>query len=167
MRLRDVALGDRDEAGQPRFGREQIVVRGVEAAGAFGVRRAVADRQQAALLVVEQAEVHAVGEHRRALREALETVRCDMDRPDRGVDVDPEPPRPVGDVRTSDLVRSGVEFRRNGFEVLSWPASFASFSSLLVAESTTMLRRLDTASFSGRRSARPTTFSPSAFVMAR
>ena len=49
MRFGHVALGDRDEAGQPRFRSEQIVVRGIEPARALRVREAIADREQPAL----------------------------------------------------------------------------------------------------------------------
>ena len=41
--LGHVAFGDGDEAGQPRFRRQQIVERGVQAAGAVCVGEAIAD----------------------------------------------------------------------------------------------------------------------------
>src|SRR5262249_62029048 len=56
MRFRYVALCDGDEACEARLGGEQIVVRRVETAEAFSVRRAIADRQQPALTVVKQLE---------------------------------------------------------------------------------------------------------------
>ena len=61
--LADVALGDRQEAGQPRFGGQQVI-------GAFVklvVQRAIADGQQHLVGLDEQAEVHAEGQHPRAL----------------------------------------------------------------------------------------------------
>ena len=54
VRLWNVAFGDGDEAREPRFRGEQIVIRGVQASGAVCVRRTIADRQQPALLVIEQ-----------------------------------------------------------------------------------------------------------------
>ena len=65
MVLRHVAFGDRDEAGEPRFRREQVVERGVEPARAVGVGEAIADREDAPAPVVEEVEPHAVGERRR------------------------------------------------------------------------------------------------------
>ena len=46
VHLRHVALGDREEAGQPGFGRQQIVVGRIQPARAVGIRQAVADREQ-------------------------------------------------------------------------------------------------------------------------
>ena len=51
---RHVVLGDGDEAGQPRLGREQIVVRAVERVGAA----LVPDGEQLPLGVEQEAEVH-------------------------------------------------------------------------------------------------------------
>ena len=55
----DVALGDRDEAGQPRLGGEEVVPAGIGAA----VRDAVADREDLARGIEEEAELH-LAEHR-------------------------------------------------------------------------------------------------------
>jgi hypothetical protein len=51
--LRQLALGDGDEAGEAGLGGEQVVVAGVDPV----VAHAVADRQQAALAVVEELDV--------------------------------------------------------------------------------------------------------------
>ena len=59
MRRRDVALGDGDEAGEPRLRREQIVTTRVEAV----IGNAVADREELPRRVEEKAELHRV-EHR-------------------------------------------------------------------------------------------------------
>ena len=58
--LGHVALGDRDEAGQPRFGREQVVERRIEPRAAELIGEAVADREELPLPVVEEAEMHFV-----------------------------------------------------------------------------------------------------------
>ena len=65
MARRDVALGDRDEARKPRLGREQIVAARVEGA----VRHAIADREQLAVRIEQEAVTHFEG-HRcaRSLR---------------------------------------------------------------------------------------------------
>ncbi len=60
MRLGHVALRDGQEAGQAGLGGEQVVVRGIEASRAFGVGEAIPDREDAALGIVEETEVHAV-----------------------------------------------------------------------------------------------------------
>ncbi|MDT4854795.1 hypothetical protein FQZ97_891150 [compost metagenome] len=49
-----MALGYRDEGAQPRLGGEQVVVAGIQAA----LVDVVADAEQVALVVVEEAEVH-------------------------------------------------------------------------------------------------------------
>ena len=56
--LRHLALRDREEAGDARLGGEQVVARDVEPPRPLGVGEAVADREQPALRVVEEAEVH-------------------------------------------------------------------------------------------------------------
>ena len=60
--LRHLAPGDGDEAGEPGFRRQQVVVRGVEAARPLGVGEPEADREDPALAVVEELPVHGVGE---------------------------------------------------------------------------------------------------------
>ena len=55
----DVALGDRDEAGQPRLGGEEVVPAGIGTA----VRDAVADREDLARGIEEEAELR-LAEHR-------------------------------------------------------------------------------------------------------
>ena len=76
---RDVALGDGDEAGEPRLGGEQVVA---TARRACPSATAIADRQQLALRVEQEAEVHAPGERARLSLERLEPVleRCDRRR---------------------------------------------------------------------------------------
>ena len=74
VHLRHVALGDRDEAGQARFRREQIVVRRIEPAGAVGIGEAVADREQLALRIEQKPEVHRVEERRRRAPQAAARV---------------------------------------------------------------------------------------------
>ena len=54
MARRDIALGDGDEAGQPRFRGQQIVAIGVETS----FRHAVADRQELALGLEQEVEFH-------------------------------------------------------------------------------------------------------------
>ena len=58
MRGGDVTLGDRDEAGEPRFRGEQIVAPMIEAA----FRDAVAKREDLARGIEEEAELHPVEE---------------------------------------------------------------------------------------------------------
>ena len=74
MGHRDVALGDREEARKAGLGGEQIVPAGIE--GPVG--RAIADRQESADRVEEEAEVHAGGHRLRARREAAQPLhqRC-------------------------------------------------------------------------------------------
>ena len=64
-----VAAGDRDEAGQPGLGRQQVVVRDIEHARALGVGEAVPDRELVPRPVVKEPEPHLVGERAAALRE--------------------------------------------------------------------------------------------------
>ena len=73
--LRHVALGDRDKAGQPRFGRQQVVEGVVRAARTVRVREAIADGEHAAAPVVQEGEVHRVGETCRACGERGERRR--------------------------------------------------------------------------------------------
>ncbi len=70
--LRHVALGDGDEAGEPRFRRQQIVERAVGAARTVGVGEPVADREDAPAAIVEEAEPHLVGEQRGAARQRVQ-----------------------------------------------------------------------------------------------
>ena len=67
----DVVLRDRHEAGEARLGGEEVVVGGVEGAGAV----LVADGEELPLLVEEEAEVHLGRVAVRALRERLEAGR--------------------------------------------------------------------------------------------
>ena len=73
--VRDLAGRDRQEARQPRFGGEGVVVRGVEPA----VGDVEADREQLPLGVEEEAELglldQVVGERRRAARRARSAPR--------------------------------------------------------------------------------------------
>ena len=79
VRLRHVALGDGEEAGEPRLGGEQVVERRIEPARVLGVGEAVADREQLPLRVEEEAEVHRVEERGGARRQR----RRDVAQPDR------------------------------------------------------------------------------------
>ena len=72
MRFGHVALRDGHEAGDPRLRRQQVVERIVEPPRSFGVGGPIADGQQAATLVVQQPEVHLVGEASGALSELFE-----------------------------------------------------------------------------------------------
>ena len=65
--LRNVALGDRHEAGEPRFRRQEVVKRGVESSRALGVRQAIPDRENASPSVVQKIESHAIGDSRHPL----------------------------------------------------------------------------------------------------
>ena len=67
--LRHVALRDRDEAREPRFRCEQIVVRAIEPSRSVRICEPVSDREDPAAAIVEKLEPHAVGERRRAPRE--------------------------------------------------------------------------------------------------
>ena len=69
MLLRHVPFGDGDEARQPRFRRQQIVVRAIGAPWAIGVGQAVSDREHAAPAVVQELEPHRIGQQRRAARQ--------------------------------------------------------------------------------------------------
>ena len=70
-----VALGDGDEAGQPRLGREQIVERVIHARRGGAVGEAIADRKQVAFAVVEEPEVHFIEISGGAPRQRLQTLR--------------------------------------------------------------------------------------------
>ena len=60
MTLGHVALGDGDEAGEARFGGEQVVERRIEPRAAELIGEAVADREEVPLPVVQEAEMHFV-----------------------------------------------------------------------------------------------------------
>ena len=72
--LGDVAFGDRDEAGEPRFRRQQIVERGVQTARALRVGEAIADREDSATTIVQKLEPHPVCEGGGPLGESNENV---------------------------------------------------------------------------------------------
>ena len=65
MRLGELAARDGDEAREPRLRGQQVVVGDVQAARPLGVGQAIADREDPALRVVEEAEAHPVREGRR------------------------------------------------------------------------------------------------------
>ena len=69
MPLRHVAARDGKEARQARFRGEQVVVRRIEPARLFGVGQPVADREQLAGAVVQEAEMHLVGQRTAPLRQ--------------------------------------------------------------------------------------------------
>ena len=68
--LRHVALGDGEEARETSLGGEQVVVGRVQSAGPADVGEPVADREELALAVVEEAEAHPVRERLRPLGQA-------------------------------------------------------------------------------------------------
>ena len=70
-----IALGDGDEARQPRFGRQQVVEIGIETA----VAAAIADGKELAVGIEQKAEFHR---HRTSTlaRSAIAARRCDSDR---------------------------------------------------------------------------------------
>ena len=70
-----VAFGNRDKACQPRFGGEQIVVRRVELARAIRIRKAIADRKETSLSVVQKPEIHSVCEGDRPVGDIVEVFR--------------------------------------------------------------------------------------------
>ena len=121
VRLGHIALRDGDEAGQARFGCQQIVVRRIETARAFGIRRAITDREEAARFVVEETGSSSVGENGRAPRQVVEHVaRSSTEgepRPrDPGAAVGPSRPRQtraVRDAGASELARDGLEPRQD------------------------------------------------------
>ena len=116
VRLGDIALRDGDEARQPRFRSEQIVVRVIEAAWALGIRRAITHGQQTSRLVVQQAELHPVRKRDRALGEPIETLGRQRIRLDGRRQIASKPIRPVREIRTVPVGQSDVEFRCDGFE---------------------------------------------------
>ena len=75
VHLRHVALRDGNETGEPGFRREQVIVRGIEAGGAEGVGQTEANREQPALAVVQEREVHLVEVDRGAGRERFQPRR--------------------------------------------------------------------------------------------
>ncbi len=107
--LGHVAAGDRDEAGQPGLGRQQVVVRHVEDAGALGIREAVPDRELVPRAVVEEPERHLVGERAAALREVQQRRPTS---PDAAAGADCPPAGPEGDAsitRTSAARRARAQ----------------------------------------------------------
>ena len=68
---RDVALGDRDEAREPRLGGEKIVAARVERA----LGHPIADREQLAVAVEQKAELHRERHRARGLFEGREARR--------------------------------------------------------------------------------------------
>ena len=97
MSFRYVALGDGYEACEARLGGQEIVVRRIEAAKALCIGRTIADRQQPSLIVVEQAEVHAVGQRKSPLRKPFRVFWRDRVRLPGNLDVVIKAHRPVGD----------------------------------------------------------------------
>jgi hypothetical protein len=74
VRLRNLAPGDRDEAREPGFRRQQVVVRRIELARDLGLSQAITDREQAPFPVVEEVEPHLVRERSGAPGELLQEV---------------------------------------------------------------------------------------------
>ena len=66
---RHIAFGDGDKTGQPRFRGEQVVAIGVERA----IRDEVADGQQLALGIAQEAELHAEGHAARRVARGAES----------------------------------------------------------------------------------------------
>ena len=73
--LRHVALRDGEEARQARLRGEEVVEGRVEAAGPVRVGQPVADREELALRVVEEAEAHPVRQRRGAPRQVGEAAK--------------------------------------------------------------------------------------------
>ncbi len=71
MARRDITLGDRHEARQPRLGGEEIVAVGVERV----VGHPIADREQLAVLVQQEAELHRQRGRARVFFHGLEARR--------------------------------------------------------------------------------------------
>ncbi len=70
--LRHVALRNRDEAGEPRFRREQVVERRVKSTGPLGVRQPVADGKELAVPVEQRRKVRGVHHRLGPIGEILE-----------------------------------------------------------------------------------------------
>ena len=64
MALRDVALGDGEEARKARLRGQEVVVGEVRSPRPAGVGHAIADREELTLAVVEESEVHPVRQGR-------------------------------------------------------------------------------------------------------
>ena len=64
----NIVARDRQEAGEPRLGREQIVERRIQ----HVARLVVADREQVAPLVVQEREVHLSGDVLRTVGDHLQ-----------------------------------------------------------------------------------------------
>ena len=62
--LRNVTLDDRHETGEPRFQRQQVVERGIQASRSVGVSETVANGEDAAPAVIQELEPHVTGERR-------------------------------------------------------------------------------------------------------
>ena len=62
-----IALGDREQAGQPRLGCQQVVAVGVE----YVLHRGITDGQQLALGVQQEGEVHVERQRAGLLRQGL------------------------------------------------------------------------------------------------
>ena len=69
VRLGHVALGDSEEAGKPRLGGQEVVVRRVEPAWTLGVGETIPDREQPALRFVQEREIHVIEQRRCARRQ--------------------------------------------------------------------------------------------------
>jgi hypothetical protein len=67
---RRIALRDGDEAGETRLGREQVVRRFIELAGA----RVVPDRQQTTAWIVHELEVHRACHLARPTRDGFKPI---------------------------------------------------------------------------------------------
>jgi hypothetical protein len=73
--LGHVALGDGEVARHPGLRREEIIVGGVVASGPLRVGQAIADREQFALRIIEEREVHLGRQPVRPSRELLQSGR--------------------------------------------------------------------------------------------
>ena len=72
MALRHVALGDREEAREPRLRSEEIVEGAVQPAGTVRVGQAVPDREELPIGAIQEGETHPVRQCRRPGRERRE-----------------------------------------------------------------------------------------------
>ena len=73
--FRDVALGDRQKAGQPRFGGQQVVVRRITTTRPLLVCETIANREELPLRVVKESEVHAIEQGDGSTGQMVETFR--------------------------------------------------------------------------------------------
>ena len=106
----DVALGDGDEAREARLGGQQVVAAFVQGA----VAAAEADGQQLALAVVEEVELHVLGEFQRSVRQGLEILDDETGRIARQQVAAPAVDGSLGGFHPVQQVVFAVEMRFTG-----------------------------------------------------